>query len=132
MRESGEMYLETILTLLNENKRVRAIDVAEEMKLSKASVSRALAHLRAENCITVHPDGSIAFTDTGYAVAEKIYERHHVLTNMLISLGVSEETAARDACKIEHDISDETFSRIKEHMNRGTPVPKDASPAPEP
>ncbi len=117
MRESGEMYLETILTLISEGKRVRAIDIAEEMKLSKASVSRALAHLRLENCITVQPDGGIAFTDTGYAIASKIYERHHVLTKLLISLGVSPDTAVKDACKIEHDISDESFARIKEHLN---------------
>ena len=116
MRESGEMYLETILTLTNEGKRVRAIDVAERMKLTKASVSRALSRLKNESCILVDQSGSITLTTTGAAVAEKIFERHHVLTDLLVSFGVSPDTAVQDACKIEHDISDESFERIKKHL----------------
>lgn len=123
MHESGEMYLETILVLALSDKRVRAIDVAEEMNLSKASVSKALSRLRDEGCITVSADGSIAFTDEGRRIAAKIYERHHVLTDLLVSLGVSPDTAARDACKIEHDISDESFACIKEHLKKKTSMP---------
>ena len=113
MHESGEMYLETILKLGKIKNHVRAVDVAEEMNVSKASVSRALGILKAEECIIVDLSGHIAFTEKGRAIAVKILERHKVLSSMLISLGVSEETADKDACKIEHVISDETFNAIK-------------------
>ena len=116
MRESGEMYLETILVLHKTKSSVRAIDVADEMKLSKASVSRALSILRDDECITVETDGNILFTPKGKAIAQKIYERHLVLTEAIASLGVDKETAAADACKIEHVISDETFEAIKKTM----------------
>lgn len=115
MRESGEMYLETILIIGKKSETVRAIDIVEEMKISKASVSRALVKLKNESCIIVDNAGRIAFTEKGRQIAEKIYERHEVLTNLLIGIGVDKETAAVDACKMEHTISDETFAAIKNH-----------------
>ncbi len=118
MRESGEMYLETILVLGKKNNMVRAIDVSEEMRLSKPSVSRALSRLKDEACIVVDNDGHIAFTEKGRQIAEKIYERHQVLTEAIISLGVDPETAAADACKIEHDISDKSFEAIRAHLKK--------------
>ena len=116
MRESGEMYLETILVLGRKSNLIRAVDVAEEMQLSKPSVSRALSRLKDESCIIVGTEGHIALTEKGRMIAEKIYERHQVLTDMFMMLGVSRETAAADACKFEHDISDETFAAMKEHV----------------
>ena len=116
MHESGEMYLETILILGIKRNLVRAVDVAEAMHISKASVSRALGRLREEKCIIVDGDGHIAFTEKGRKIAEKIYERHQVLTEIIMALGVDQETATADACKIEHDISDATFDAMKEHL----------------
>ena len=116
MHESGEMYLETILILGQRKNLVRAVDVAAEMRLSKPSVSRALVKLKADACIIVDENGHIAFTEKGRAIAEKIYERHQVLTVILMALGVDRETAAADACKMEHDISDETFAAMKRHL----------------
>ena len=116
MYESGEMYLETILVLGQRKNLVRAVDVAAEMQLSKPSVSRALAKLKAESCIIVDENGHIAFTEKGRAIAEKIYERHQVLTEILTAIGVEREIAVRDACKIEHDLSDETFAAMKRHL----------------
>ena len=116
MQESGEMYLETILVLSKKGKAPRATDVADQMGFSKPSVSRALGILREDGCLTVDPSGAITLTDKGHGLAEKIYERHRLLTEMLIRLGVSEKTAQEDACKIEHDISDESFAAIKEHL----------------
>ena len=110
------MYLETILILGQRKNLVRAVDVAAEMRLSKPSVSRALVKLKADACIIVDENGHIAFTEKGRAIAEKIYERHRVLTEILMALGVDRETAARDACKMEHDISDETFAAMKRHL----------------
>ena len=118
MYESGEMYLETILVLGQRKNLVRAVDVAAEMQLSKPSVSRALAKLKAESCIIVDENGHIAFTEKGRAIAEKIYERHQVLTEILTAIGVEREIAVRDACKIEHDLSVETFDAIREHARR--------------
>ena len=111
--ESGEMYLETILILSEKKGLVRSLDVAEYMGFSKPSVSRAVGLLKNGGFITVDPDGHLNLTQSGLEVAEKIYERHRVLTDLLVSLGVSPETAAEDACRIEHDISDETFSAVK-------------------
>lgn len=118
MHESGEMYLETILLLGKKLPSVRAIDVVDEMGISKASVSRALTRLKNESCIIVDNAGHIAFTEKGRNIAEKIYERHEVLTDILINLGINKETAAADACKMEHDISDETFEAIKSHFTK--------------
>lgn len=116
IQESGEMYLETIYVLLKENGRVRSVDVAEHMGYSKPSISRAMGLLKAGRFVEIAPDGAITLTESGIAVAEKIYERHTILTNMLITLGVSPEVAAEDACKIEHAISDESFEAIKKHI----------------
>ena len=114
--ESGEMYLETILVLTIRDQTVRSIDVAKYMGFSKPSVSRAVGRLKEQGYITVDPEGNILLTDMGRAIAEKIYERHRVLSALLMRLGVSEQTAAEDACKIEHDISDETFEAVKRHV----------------
>lgn len=119
MQESGEMYLESILCLSKDNDFVRAIDVVEYMGFSKPSVSRALAKLRTEGAIVVAPSGKIDLTEKGKKIAEGIYERHQVISKILISLGVSKETAMADACKIEHDISDESFNAIKNILQNG-------------
>ena len=108
LQESGEMYLETILILSRKNGTVRSIDISEYMDYSKPSVSRAMGLLRT--------DGYITLTDSGRKIAEKIYERHNVLAEALKMLGVSETAAVADACKIEHDISDESFEAIKRHL----------------
>ena len=118
MHESGEMYLETILILGQRKNLVRAVDVATEMQLSKPSVSRALVKLKNDACIIVDDNGHIAFTEKGRAIAEKIYERHQVLTEILTAIGVDREIAAKDACKMEHDISDETFEAMKKHLKK--------------
>ncbi len=115
LQESGEMYLETILILSKEKPAVRAIDVGEYMHFSKPSVSRAVGLLKSGGFITVDGDSHIRLTDAGRGIAEKIYERHTVLTDLLIRLGVSPDVAAADACKIEHDISDETFAALCRH-----------------
>ena len=116
VHESGEMYLEAILVLSKKLGFVRSIDVSEYLGYSKPSVSRAMGILRRGDYITVDKDGSINLTDTGREIAEKIYERHTVLTQVLLQMGVSPETAAADACKLEHAISDESFQAIKRHV----------------
>ncbi len=113
IQESGEMYLETILVLSQKNNRVRAIDVGEELGYSKPSVSRAMGILKNEGYITVEKDGSILLSESGKEIAEKIYERHIVLSSLLTSIGVPEEIAIEDACRMEHVISDESFDIIK-------------------
>ncbi len=113
IQESGEMYLETIHVLSRQKGRVRSIDVSEYMGYSKPSVSRAVGLLKTGGYIEVDKDGYITLTPLGHEVAEKIYERHTVLTRFLTSLGVSQETAAEDACKLEHAISDESLKAIK-------------------
>ena len=118
MQESGEMYLETIYVLSQKSSAVRAIDVGEYMGFSKPSVSRAVGLLKKDGLITVDGNGYISLTETGKAKAQHIYERHTVLTKLFVGLGVGEETAAEDACRIEHYISDETFNAIKAHMVR--------------
>ena len=115
LQESGEMYLETILILSREKSFVRAVDVGEYMGYSKPSVSRAMGILKSGGFVNVDAQGAITLTEDGRCVAEKIYERHTVVTELLASLGVSAETAAEDACRIEHVISDETFNAIKAH-----------------
>ena len=118
LQESGEMYLETILVLSQRSGFVRAIDIGEEMGYSKPSVSRAVGILRQGGYIHVAEDGGITLTEEGRAVAEKIYERHRLLSGFLISLGVDEKTAAEDACKMEHVISDASMEAIKRHALR--------------
>ena len=113
--ESGEMYLESILVLSRRDGKVRSVDVSEYMGFSKPSVSRAIGLLKSGGYITVDPDGFIALTDVGAEVAERIYERHTLLTEFLVRLGVDRETASADACKIEHHLSDKTFAAIKNH-----------------
>ena len=115
MQESGEMYLESIL-ILSRRGHVRSIDVSEYMGYSKPSVSRAVGLLKSGGYLTVEENGHLQLTEKGLAVAEKIYERHNILTEALVSLGVPREIAVEDACRVEHVISDETFSAIKEHM----------------
>ena len=116
LQESGEMYLETIYILLKKSNDVRSLDIAEYMNFSKPSVSRAVGLLKEGEYITVDKDGYITLTDSGKEIAAKIYERHIMLTDFLIRLGVEEETAAADACKIEHNICDETFDALKKHI----------------
>ena len=117
MRESGEMYLETILVLSQKNANVRAVDVGEHMGFSKPSVSRAMGLLKKEGLVDNDEQGYIKLTKTGKATAKRIYERHTLLSRLLISLGVDEKTATEDACRIEHYLSDETFAAIKKHTN---------------
>ena len=112
LQESGEMYLETILILSQRKENVRAIDICEEMGYSKPSVSRGLKILRENSYIYIDRNGYITLSKTGREVAEKIYERHQVLSALLVKIGVDEETAAADACRIEHVISDKTFDAI--------------------
>ena len=115
IQESGEMYLETILILSKKKNVVRSIDIVEYMGFSKPSVSRAMSKLREDKYIVMDADGFIALTEKGRALAEKIYGRHTALTDFLVSIGVDPEIAAADACKMEHDISDETFEAMKRH-----------------
>lgn len=118
IQESAENYLETILVLKKRNGRVRSIDIANELDFSKPSVSVAMKNLRENGFIETDKDGYIDLLPKGIAVAEKIYERHTALTDYLIALGVSGETAAEDACRIEHVISAESFEAIKAHADR--------------
>ena len=113
LQESGEMYLETILILSRKSQFVRSIDISEYMNFSKPSVSRAIGLLKEGGYITVDGSGYISLTDAGEEIAGKIYERHNVLTEFLKEIGVGDETAAADACKIEHNICDETFEALK-------------------
>lgn len=115
VRESGEMYLEAILVLAKKSGYVRSIDVSEYLGYSKPSVSRAVGILREGGYILVEKDGAITLTDSGKKLAETIYERHTVLSELLIRLGVDEKTATDDACRIEHVISDESFQAIKQY-----------------
>ena len=116
LHESGEMYLETIYVLTNKSSNVRSIDVAESMGYSKPSVSRAVGLLKSGGYLNVAPDGTLSLTAVGKETALHIYERHTLLSNFLVSLGVDEKTAANDACKIEHVISPETISAIKNYI----------------
>ena len=118
IHESGEMYLETIYVLQKQRGAVRSVDISEHMGYSKPSVSRAVGLLKNGGYIQVDKDGSITLTETGRATAQKIYERHTVLSSLLIALGVSAETAAEDACRLEHAISDESFEAIKAHLDK--------------
>ena len=118
IQESGEMYLETIYVLLQKSSSVRAIDVGESMGFSKPSVSRAISLLKKDALVTTDEQGYLKLTEAGEARAKQIYERHTILTALFIRLGVDEKTAADDACRIEHYISDETFRAVKDHMSK--------------
>ena len=120
IHESAEMYLETIYSLSQTNATVRSVDVAEALGYSRPSVSRAVGLLKSDGLLSMDADGFLTLTEAGKAHAQKIYERHTVLTAALVALGVDPETAAEDACKIEHDISDKTFEAIKAHMKNFT------------
>ena len=123
LQESGEMYLETIYILSKKIGSVRSLDVAEYMNFSKPSVSRAVGLLKSGDYILVDGSGYITLTDSGREIAGKMYERHTLLSELLEKLGVDKETAVEDACKIEHDISDESFEAIKRHVY-GKNMPK--------
>ena len=116
LHESGEMYLEAILEISKIRGSVRSIDISEYMSYSKPSVSRAIGLLKNGGYVIVDPDGYLSLTDSGREVAEKMYDRHRLLTSFLVSLGVKEEVAQSDACKIEHHISDESFNAIKKRV----------------
>ncbi len=118
LKPSGEMYLESIYVLCKTKSAVRSIDVAEYMNFSKPSVSRAMGILREQNYITMDKDGHITLTESGVALAQKIYERHTVLSQALMMLGVDEETASEDACKMEHVISDKSFECLKQYIKQ--------------
>lgn len=118
VHESGEMYLEAILVLSQKNGYVRSVDVSEYLGYSKPSVSRAMGILRKGEYITMEKDGALALTERGREIAETIYERHTVLSDLLIRLGVPEDVATADACKLEHAISDRSFQAIKAHAAR--------------
>lgn len=115
---SAEDYLETILVLQERCGMVRSIDIVNELGYSKPSVSVAMKKLRESGYISMAPDGIITLNDTGMEVAKRIYRRHKYLTRLFTLLGVSQETAAEDACKVEHDLSDETFSKIREFLDK--------------
>ena len=118
IQESGEMYLETILILTNERTGVRSIDVGEYMGFSKPSVSRAIGLLKNGGYILVDDDGFITLTDAGREIAVKMYDRHRILTDFLVSIGVPEDIATADACKMEHHMSDESFEAFKRHLGK--------------
>lgn len=116
IQESAEDYLEAILAIREKKGTARSIDVAHHLNYSKPSVSRAMSMLRENGYVTMDKDGLLDLTDAGMAIASRIYERHRLLTEWLTALGVSPEVAAEDACRIEHDISEETFARLKAHI----------------
>ena len=118
LQESGEMYLETIYILSKKSANVHSIDVVDYMGYSKPSVSRAVGILKKGGFLNMEADGRLTLTEAGEEVAKRMYERHTILTSVLTKLGVDPDTAVCDACKIEHDISDETFEAIKRHIGK--------------
>lgn len=118
IKESAENYLEAILMIKKEKGNVRSIDVANHLNFTKPSVSVAMKSFREEGYVTMDNDGSINLTQKGMEIAEKVYERHEVIAKALIALGIDEEVAYEDSCKIEHDISQQTFEKIKEHLKK--------------
>ena len=118
LQESGEMYLETILILTDKNPNVRSIDVCDYMGFSKPSVSRAIGLLKNGGYVNVDADGYLTLTEYGREIAEGMYERHKLLTDLLVSIGVSEDVASADACKIEHHLSDESFEALKRYFKK--------------
>lgn len=118
IKESAENYLEAILMIKKEKGNVRSIDVANHLNFTKPSVSVAMKSFREEGYVTMDNDGSINLTQKGMEIAEKVYERHEVIAKALMALGIDEEVAYEDSCKIEHDISQQTFDKIKEHLKK--------------
>lgn len=118
IKESGENYLETIHMLNKKHGYVRSIDVATELSVTKPSVSVAMKKLREDGFISIDATGGITLTEKGLLIAERMYERHSIIAKALIALGVSEETAYEDSCKIEHHISEESFEKLKEHLDK--------------
>lgn len=118
MQESAENYLETVLMLKLKHGHVRSIDVANHLNFSKASVSVAMKALRENGYVLSDAEGNLSLTESGRAIAEKIYERHQLIATLLINLGVDPDTAYEDSCKIEHDLSDLTFQKLKEHYEK--------------
>ena len=118
LKESGEMYLESIYVLCKSKNSVRSVDVAEHMNYSRASVSRGVGLLKKQGYLEMDDDGFITLTAEGTEMAEKIFERHTVITNILIAMGIDAQTAAEDACRIEHVISEETFNGLKAHYEK--------------
>ena len=118
IKESAENYLEAILMIKKEKGNVRSVDVANHLNFTKPSVSVAMKSFREEGYVTMDNDGSINLTQKGMEIAEKVYERHEVIAKALIALGIDEEVAYEDSCKIEHDISQQTFDKIKEHLKK--------------
>ena len=118
IHESAENYLEAILMIQKKKGRARSIDIANELQFTKPSVSVAMKHFREDGYITVNPEGNITLTEKGLAVAERVYERHQVIAKALIALGVDSTTAYEDSCKIEHDLSDQSFEKIKEFFEK--------------
>ena len=118
IKESAENYLETIYVIKKKNGFVRSIDVATELGFTKASVSVAMKNFREEGYITTDEDGRLSLTEKGTEIAERVYERHQVIAKALMAIGVDEKTAYEDSCKIEHDISDMSFNKIKEHIEK--------------
>ena len=116
--ESGQMYLETIYILSLSKSYIRAIDVGEHLGYSKPSVSRAMSILKKNGYVTVDTDGAISLTESGMEIAKTMYMRHTVLTKMLVQLGVDEETATEDACRMEHVISEQSFAAIQKHLEQ--------------
>ena len=118
LQESGEMYLETILILSKKNGVVRAVDIAEHMDISKPAVSKAMAKYSEKKLIQIDASGNITLSEEGFLIAKKIYERHVALTVFLMKLGVDEDTATADACRIEHVISEKSFEAVKRHNEK--------------
>lgn len=118
INESKENYLESILIIKNRNGYVRSIDIAHELSFTKASVSVAMKAFREQDYITVDENGGIELTEKGLEIAERVYERHQIIAQALMALGVNETTAYSDSCKIEHDISEESFEAIKKHLSK--------------
>ncbi|MBR7142836.1 MAG: metal-dependent transcriptional regulator [Clostridia bacterium] len=116
LQESGQMYLETILILSQRSTSVHAVDISDHMGYSKPSVSRAVGLLRKGGYVTVEEDGRIFLTEDGRAEAQRIYDRHRLITQLLVTLGVDEQIASEDACRMEHDISDATFEAIRTYL----------------